>query len=146
MDFLMGIQGPDFVVMCADTSAINQIITLKDSEDKLVPASSHKLIGLSGEAGDRVYFTQYIISNSKLYELRNGIELSTKALANFTRNELAISLRKSPYMANLLIGGYSEKDGAELYWLDYLSTLHKTKYSGTGYVKCQISNLIKFKY
>jgi hypothetical protein len=37
--------------------------------------------------------------------------------------QLAIALRKAPYQANLLLGGYDEKDGAELYFMDYLASL-----------------------
>lgn len=32
-------------------------------EDKLVPVDSHKLFAISGEAGDRVNFSEYIIAN-----------------------------------------------------------------------------------
>ena len=38
-------------------------------------------------------FAEYIEKNVKLYGLRNGIELNPEAAANYTRNELAQSLR-----------------------------------------------------
>ncbi len=44
----MGIKGKDFVVVVGDTSATQQIITIKHDEDKLVPIDSHKLMCLSG--------------------------------------------------------------------------------------------------
>lgn len=31
-------------------------------------------MGISGEAGDRVQFSDYIVANTKLYALRNGIK------------------------------------------------------------------------
>lgn len=80
--------------MCSDTSAVQSIVTMKQDEDKLVPVDSHKLFAVSGEAGDRVNFSEYIIANVRLYALRNGAKLSTKAVANFTRSELATALRK----------------------------------------------------
>ena len=49
--------------------------------------------------GDCTYFSEFIRANMKLYELRNGVKLSTFAAANFMRNELAASLRKGPYQA-----------------------------------------------
>ena len=144
---------------------------MKQDEDKLVPVDSHRLFAISGEAGDRVNFSEYIIANVRgsqalggcrvlgagwsearsgwsarrwarccagrrgvlpgrkgevqrgrpqaraglpgprqqngllwlhparvaqvrLYALRNGASLSTKAVANFTRSELATALRK----------------------------------------------------
>jgi 20S proteasome subunit beta 4 len=60
MDYLMGIRGKDFVMVVADTTAVQQIITIKHDEDKIVPvdsdspAASQKLIAMAGEPGDRV--------------------------------------------------------------------------------------------
>lgn len=129
-DFLCGIRGKDFVMVCSDTSAVQSIVTMKQvgrtarpaacscrlqslfeaadaavgmvnaaclhlcslltkprawppptlrtphcsthcclplgllqDEDKLVPVDSHKLFAISGEAGDRVNFSEYIIAN-----------------------------------------------------------------------------------
>lgn len=120
-------------MVCSDTSAVHNIVTMKQDEDKLVPIDDHKFFAISGEAGDRVNFSEYIIANVRLYALTNGIDLSTKAVANFTRNELAIALRKSPYHTNLLLAGYDEKDGPALYWMDYLATMHHMNTCGTGY-------------
>lgn len=133
MDFLAGIKGKDFVVVCSDTSAVQSIVTMKQDEDKLVPVDGHRLFAISGEAGDRVNFSEYIIANVRLYALRNGMSLSTKAVANFTRGELAAALRRSPYNTNLLIAGFDEGSGPSLYWCDYLATLHQMNITGTGY-------------
>ena len=45
----MGIKGKDFILVAGDTSATQQIITIKHDEDKLVPIDDHKLMCLSGE-------------------------------------------------------------------------------------------------
>lgn len=81
-------------MVCSDTSAVQSIVTMKQDEDKLVPIDDHKLFAISGEAGDRVNFSEYVIANVRLYALRNGTRLNTKAVANFTRGELATALRK----------------------------------------------------
>lgn len=133
MDYLMGIKGPNFVMICSDTGAAHSIISIKKDEDKLVPIDSHKLFGISGEAGDRVNFSEFIIANAKLYSLRNNTQLSTKSIAHFTRGELAKALRSSPYHTNLLLAGYDEKTGPSLYWMDYMATLIKVNTGGTGY-------------
>mmetsp|Transcript_3761 Transcript_3761/g.6264 ORF Transcript_3761/g.6264 Transcript_3761/m.6264 type:complete len:198 (-) Transcript_3761:567-1160(-) len=133
MDYLMGVKGPDFVMICSDSAASHSIISIKKDEDKLIPIDSNKLFGVAGEAGDRVNFSEYIIANVKLYALRNNTELSTKAVANFTRGELAKALRKAPYHCHLLLGGYDKSTGPSLYWMDYLGTLTKLNTGGTGY-------------
>ena len=94
MDFNIGIKGKDFVMVCSDTSAVTSVLMIKQDEDKILPMDSHKLFCISGEAGDRVQFSEFIIANLKLYKLRNDTDLSTKAVANFTRGELATALRK----------------------------------------------------
>lgn len=81
-------------MVCSDTAASHSIITIKQDEDKLVPIDKHKLFGIAGEAGDRVNFTEFIIANVKLYELRNSAQLSTSAVAHLTRGELAKALRQ----------------------------------------------------
>eukprot|EP00983_Pelagomonas_calceolata_P032070 1006887-Pelagomonas_calceolata.AAC.6 len=81
-------------MVCSDTSASQSIISIKQDEDKLVPVDPTKLFGIAGEAGDRVNFTEFIIANVKLYELRNNTRLSTHAVAHLTRGELAKALRK----------------------------------------------------
>lgn len=130
----MGLKGKDFVMICGDTTATaSQIIKIKHDEDKIITVDSHKLMAVAGKPGDRVQFSEYITANTRLYALRNGIGLSTKAVANFTRGELATSLRKSPYATDILIGGYDKNIGPSLYWLDHLATLHKTSFSGNGY-------------
>lgn len=121
------------MLVCSDTAATQSIVTMKVDEDKLVPIDDHKLFALSGEAGDRVNFADYIIANTRLYALRNNISLSTKAVANFTRGELATALRKSPYHTNLLLAGFDKDTGPALYWCDYLASLHHMNICGTGY-------------
>ena len=39
-------------------------------------------------------FSEFILANVRLYALRNDKSLSTHAVANFTRSELATALRK----------------------------------------------------
>lgn len=133
MDFFAGVKGNNFVMVVCDTSATQSIVTIKQDEDKIVPLDSHRLFCLSGEAGDRVQFSEYITANVKLYTLRNTRGLSTKAVAHYTRGELANALRRSPYQCNLLLAGYDENAGPSLYWIDYLATMCAVNTGGTGY-------------
>ena len=93
MDFHVGIGCKDFAMLCCDTAAVQQIITIKNDEEKLVPIDSHKLFSLSGQAGDRAHFCEFIVANVKFYALKNGQQLSTHAVAHFTRKQLADSIR-----------------------------------------------------
>ncbi|CAK9160680.1 unnamed protein product [Ilex paraguariensis] len=94
MECVFGLVGKGFALVVADSSAVHSILVHKSNEDKIMILDSHKLMGASGEAGDRAQFTEYIQKNVALYQFRNGIPLTTAAAANFTRGELASALRK----------------------------------------------------
>ena len=55
MDFFLGIRGPKhgFVMLCCDTAATQQIITIKHDEDKLIPLDGRTVMALSGEMRER---------------------------------------------------------------------------------------------
>lgn len=78
-------------------------------------------------------FVEYVQKNVVLYEFRNSARLSTRAAASYVRSELAYSLRNNPYQVNLLLGGWDEAAGAELYFMDYLGSSTKTNFSAHGY-------------
>ena len=115
---------------------------LKASDDKTRSLSNHTLLSFSGEAGDTIQFAEFIEANVRLYSMRNGVDLSPAAVANFVRGELASSLRsRKPYTVNLLLGGVDVDAKGEvlgegkLYWLDYLASLAKVPYGAHGYAQ-----------
>uniref|UniRef100_A0A803SUU2 Proteasome subunit beta n=1 Tax=Anolis carolinensis TaxID=28377 RepID=A0A803SUU2_ANOCA len=134
MEYLLGIQGPDFVLVAADTVAASSIVHMKRDHDKMFKMSEKILLLCVGEAGDTVQFAEYIQKNVQLYKMRNGYELSPTAAANFTRRNLADYLRsRTPYHVNLLLAGYDEHDGPTLYYMDYLASLAKAPFAAHGY-------------
>ncbi|KAJ4746108.1 Proteasome subunit beta type [Rhynchospora pubera] len=133
MECVFGLVGKGFAIVAADTSAVNSILVHKSNEDKVMVLDSHKLLGASGEPGDRVQFTEYIQKNVHLYQFRNGIPLTTAATANFTRGELATALRKNPYSVNILLAGYDKGVGPSMYYIDYIATMHKIEKGAFGY-------------
>uniref|UniRef100_A0A8C5LKI0 Proteasome subunit beta n=1 Tax=Leptobrachium leishanense TaxID=445787 RepID=A0A8C5LKI0_9ANUR len=134
MEYLIGIQGSDYVLVAADTVCANSIIQMKHDVDKMFKMSEKILLLCVGEAGDTVQFAEYIQKNVQLYKMRNGYELSPTAAANFTRKNLADYLRsRTPYHVNLLLAGYDEHDGPSLYYMDYLAALAKAPFAAHGY-------------
>lgn len=57
----------------------------QDNEDKIMTLDDNKLLGLSGEAGDRLQYGDYMQKNVHLYKYRNSQKLTTKETANFMR-------------------------------------------------------------
>ncbi|PWA30141.1 hypothetical protein CCH79_00020137 [Gambusia affinis] len=134
MEYLIGIQGPDYVLVAADNVAASSIIQMKHDYDKMFKLSEKILLLCVGEAGDTVQFAEYIQKNVQLYKMRNGYELSPSAAANFTRKNLADYLRsRTPYHVNLLLAGHDESDGPGLFYMDYMASLAKAPFAAHGY-------------
>jgi 20S proteasome subunit beta 4 len=133
-DTLFGIVGKDCVVLCADSCVdAHGIIQVAHDVDKIYEMDGNKLIASAGPQGDRTQFMEYIQKNITLYRLRNSVQLSTKAMAHFTRTELARMLRSAPKQVDLLCAGYDEKNGPQMFFMDYLSSMGSVKRAAHGY-------------
>lgn len=107
---------------------------MKQDHDKLMKLGDETGMMLCGEAGDCIYFGEFIQKNINLYKIRHGYSLSPHSTANWTRNQLARYLRRSPFMVNMIIGGYdTEKKESKLYFMDYLASLVEVPYAAHGY-------------
>ncbi|XP_058804602.1 proteasome subunit beta type-2-like [Phymastichus coffea] len=134
MECLIGIQFKDFVLIAADMTNATSIMVMKNDEHKIFKISNKLVMAVSGESGDAIQFSEYINKNLQLYKMRNGYELSPKAAANFTRRNLADYLRsRTPYFVNMLMAGYDDQTGPELYFIDYLASCVRVPYATHGY-------------
>ncbi|EEC49454.1 predicted protein [Phaeodactylum tricornutum CCAP 1055/1] len=133
MDTVFGVQYEGGVILAADQSNARSILLYQTNLDKVKELTSHSAMGVSGPNCDMVNFCEFVAKNIKLYELSNDIKLSTHAQANFARGELATALRKGPFQVNTLLGGFDNKVGASLYYLDYMAALQKVNYGSQGY-------------
>jgi len=128
---MFGLKGKDFVIIAADMQTAFSVIRMKDDYDKIWEIEG-KLLCANGPSADAANFVELIEKNIKLHTLRTGLKLSTKASANFTRNELATALRKGSYQVDMLIGGVDE-DGPHLYFMDYLASCEEVNKGAHGY-------------
>eukprot|EP00927_Polykrikos_kofoidii_P072998 TRINITY_DN69070_c0_g1_i1.p1 TRINITY_DN69070_c0_g1~~TRINITY_DN69070_c0_g1_i1.p1 ORF type:complete len:192 (-),score=29.99 TRINITY_DN69070_c0_g1_i1:284-859(-) len=128
---MFGIVGEDFVLVAADCHAAFSICRLKDDTDKMYEVQD-MIFAATGPNADTSNFVEFISKNVRLSQLRTGLNMSVKAAVNFTRNELAHSLRRGPYQADLLIAGH-DKNGPSLYFMDYLASSEKVNKAAQGY-------------
>lgn len=129
---IVGLAGPDWVLLAADKSIGSSIICMDNNFDRLIQVSPKHIIAMEGENGDTLQLSEYLQGNVALYKYRNSTELGTDALAHYIRSVIAGSLRtRDAYQVNMLFGGYDEKPA--LYYLDYLGTLQKIPYGAQGY-------------
>ncbi|ODQ58983.1 hypothetical protein WICANDRAFT_63486 [Wickerhamomyces anomalus NRRL Y-366-8] len=148
MDIILGIKVQDSVIIATSKAATRGISVLQANDDKTRALSKHSLIAYTGESGDTVQFAEYIQANIQLYGIRENYELSPKAIASFTRNELAKSLRsRKPYQVNVLIAGYDDKkEEPSLNWIDYLGTNVELPYAAHGYAAFYTFSLLDRHY
>lgn len=126
-----GLVGNDFVIIAADCQEKFSIIRMKDDADK-IRVIEGMLMAASGPSADTSNFTEFISKNIKLRALRTGLKMSTKAVASFTRNELAAALRSGPFQTDLLMGGM-DGDQPSLYFMDHLASCEKVNKAAHGY-------------
>lgn len=142
MESLIALEGDGFVMIAADVANARSVVVMKDDQDKIQLLDDHKLLAAAGTPGDVAKFTEHITKDLRLYQLRSGIPMSTAAIANYTRGELAKFLRKSPYQCNLMLAGYDTEQAVSgtpastsLYSIDYLGTMTKLKFAAEGYAQ-----------
>lgn len=133
MDHLIGLTGDGFALVAADRKVAHSIIAVKHDEDKILALDGSKLLACAGELGDTKNFSEFIQKNMSLYQLRNGIKLSTHAAAHFTRGEIADAIRRAPKMCNMILVGHDVDVGPSLYHIDYMGGMHKMSYGAHGY-------------
>ncbi|XP_072947871.1 proteasome subunit beta type-2-like [Epargyreus clarus] len=144
---LLGIGCRDFTMIASDQTNMESILIMKDDEDKLYEISDKLLMGMSGDAGDRAQFSQFVSKNILLYKMKNGYELDTAAVTHFTRKNLAEAVQnKAPYIVNLLLGGFNEAEGGQLYSLDHIGSCIKVPYASHGLGGLLISGLMSSFY
>ena len=134
MECIMGIACKDFSMIAVDTSAAQSIILMKDDKEKIYQLSKNLVMGAVGAPGDVTQFSEYCAKNIQLYKMRNGYEMSPKASATFIRRNIADSLRsRNSYHVDLLLAGCDEKDGPQLYYIDYLGSISSAPFAMHGY-------------
>mmetsp|Transcript_83818 Transcript_83818/g.227236 ORF Transcript_83818/g.227236 Transcript_83818/m.227236 type:complete len:201 (-) Transcript_83818:258-860(-) len=126
-----GIAGKDFVILATDCQSAFSIIKMKDDTDKITVVEN-KLFAVTGTGADATYFMGYMTEDLKLHTLRNGLELTTKAAATWTRTNMAQALRKNPFQVDMLVAGVDE-DGPQLFFLDMYASMEKVNKAAHGY-------------
>ncbi|CAF1380367.1 unnamed protein product [Adineta steineri] len=141
VESIIGIRGKDFVLLAQDANTTKYgILNMKFDTNRLFKLSEHCAMLAAGEPGDVVQFAEYVGKNIQLYKMINGIELSPYACANFTRHEMATSLRsRNSFLANVIVGGFStnerDQERAQLYSIDYLGAMISANVVAHGF--CQ---------
>ena len=140
MDSVFGIRGKDFVIIVAETTINHSVFKLRTQFDKTIDLSKSCVAVFAGDHADRSNFGSFMKRNIDYSRFKNGIDLTVNETANFMRTKLAEALRKQPYQVHTLIGGV-DKDGPQLFWIDYMGTLTEVPYGAHGYSAYFVSSV-----
>ena len=132
-DAIIGFVGADFTVIAADCNAGRSIMVFHHEADKIMELDSHKLLGVGGDPADCVQEPEYFQKNVSLSYYRNGVPMSTHAVANYMRGEKSANLRKGMKVVDMLLGGFDADVGPSLYFIDYLASMQKLDKGAHGY-------------
>mmetsp|Transcript_9843 Transcript_9843/g.8853 ORF Transcript_9843/g.8853 Transcript_9843/m.8853 type:complete len:233 (-) Transcript_9843:177-875(-) len=128
-----GFIGKDYALVASDCSVPRSIVTMKSYDDKIQKVSSRTLFALTGDVGDRKNFAEFITRNLKWYQFRNGRSLDNEGIANMTRNTLAQSLRRNPYLTFVIQAGFDlDTNEPSLYWFDYFGSMARPNATAQG--------------
>ena len=111
METLLALTYKGGVLIVADSAAARSIVVMKHGEDKTRDLTKFCTMAFSGEPGDAVQFAEFIQRNIKLNEIRTGLTMTPSAIANYTRRELADSLRSRVCIIylNILCASYGSQ-------------------------------------
>ncbi|XP_049878132.1 proteasome subunit beta type-2-like [Pectinophora gossypiella] len=131
---LLGMECNDFTMIASDQTAAKSVFILKNDVDKLLSLADRLIMGVNGDYGDIHQFVHFVSNNLSLYKIKNGYELDTTAAVHFARKNLADSYKTgSPFLLNILVAGWDEKEGGQLYLLDHMATCLRMPIAAHGF-------------
>ncbi|MBD3340639.1 MAG: proteasome subunit beta [Candidatus Lokiarchaeota archaeon] len=122
----VGLVVKDGVVVGTESQASAGYLVASKQAQKLFEINKYTCATISGGVADAQYVVNQIKALSRLKEVEEGVVPEPKYVANVTRNILFSG--RSYYLAMMIIGGYSLKDGeGKLYGIDLLGALFEER-------------------
>ncbi|KAJ2940728.1 hypothetical protein O0L34_g14839 [Tuta absoluta] len=133
---MIGMQCNDFTMIASDQTSIMSIMIMNNDVDKLIPIADNLIMGMNGNSGDMLQFSQFIVNNLELYKVKNGYQLDTAAAVHFTRKSLADLAKKditATLQLSLLMAGWDETNGGQLYLVDPFAAFVRVPFASQGF-------------
>ncbi len=127
----VGIIYKDGVVLAADKRASMGHIVYEEESEKIYKINDAMALTNAGNVGDSQAIVRYLKSQAKLYELDRNEIMSARAASTMLSNILNAS-RFAPYIAQFVIGGYTDKKPLLFDLTPYGGVLERTQYAVSG--------------
>ncbi len=126
----VGLVVGDYVVLAADKRATAGTMVAHSRVMKIQKIDDHVAMTISGLVADAQYIVEQARYMSRKYSLEMGKPISIRSLASQISLILQAYLRMSPFIVQLIIGGYDK--APHIYYVDLFGSLSEEKYIATG--------------
>ncbi len=123
--------GKDGVVLAADQRASMGFFIADKNAVKIHKLDDRIGLTIAGSVGDAQALIRWMQAELRLYKYRNNKPMSIKGAATLLSNIL-FQQKYFPFLVQLIVAGYDEKEGGKLYNLDPIGGMGSEKYTSTG--------------
>src|SRR5215510_2058918 len=121
----------DGVVLAADTRASAGFFIADKHVMKIQKVDQHLGVTIAGGVADAQNLVDLLRYNANIYRLSNKQLIPVKSAARLCSNVL-FNQRYYPYYVQIIMGGYDNRDGAQIYNIDLFGSLTSEKFISTG--------------
>lgn len=121
----------DGVVLAADTRASAGLFIADRHVMKIQRIDNHLGLTIAGGVADAQNLVDTMRYNANIYRLQNKEPIPVKSAARLCSNIL-FNNRYFPYYVQLIMAGFTRKEGAQIYNLDLFGSMSTEKFISTG--------------
>ncbi len=125
----VGLVCRDGVILASDKRATMGFYIASKDVLKIAKINDRIAMTIAGGVGDAQTLVRWMKAEIKLYELKNGRQMSVEAAATLLANILSQN-KFYPFFVQLLIGGVDSK--ARIFSVDMMGGVTEEKYTATG--------------
>jgi proteasome beta subunit len=121
----------DGVVLAADTRASAGFFIADRHVMKIQKVDRHLAMTIAGGVADAQNLVDIMRYNSNLYRIQNKELMPIKSAARLCSNVL-FNQRFFPYYVQIIMAGYTEEEGSQIYNIDLFGSMTTEKFISTG--------------
>ena len=121
----------DGVVLAADTRASAGFFIADRSVMKIQKVDRHLGMTIAGGVADAQNLVDVMRYNANIYRISNREVMPVNSAARLCSNVL-FNQRYFPYYVQIILAGYDNKDGGQIYNIDLFGSMTTEKYISTG--------------
>jgi proteasome beta subunit len=121
----------DGVVLAADTRASAGLFIADRHVMKIQKVDNHLAMTIAGGVADAQNLVDTMRYNANIYRLANKEPMPVKSAARLCSNIL-FNNRYFPYYVQIIMGGFTDKEGGRIYNIDLFGSLTTEKFISTG--------------